>query len=70
MARNKSKIATFFKNCSLLLRCIISLASFVALWTGIVLYNASFGIYLLVIGAAATVFSLVINIIMPIIKLK
>ncbi len=66
----KNKISLFFKNIGLLLRCLFGAISYTTLWVGIALYNAPFGIWLIIIGALATVIAVLTNIVIPVMKLK
>lgn len=66
----KTGISGFFKNFGLLLRCLFATLSYSVLWIGIVLYNTSFGVWLIIIGALASVIAVFANVVIPIMKLK
>ena len=68
--KKNNKFTAFFKNCGLLIRCLFASVSFSVLWIGIATYGTTYGIWLIIVGALASLLAVFANIVVPLIKLK
>jgi len=67
----KNKKISYFKNFSLLFKCLLSSIAFSSVWAGIAVYQQhSFGLWLIIGGALICFYSLFDGLILPLRRLK